>query len=76
MQSFLDKLLVGVLGSWKTTLGWLIIGLGMILTQAGYSFDADPLTNPSWEIIGAGAIIIWNGIWTKDTTKTGVTKDS
>ena len=52
--------------SWKTTVGGLFLGLGLIFSQLGTLFDDDPNTNPNWELVAAGGGAIVAGVAARD----------
>jgi len=50
----------------ETTLGGIVVFLGLVFTQVGYLFDIDPLTNPDWGIIAAAVGALFTGIKARD----------
>ena len=50
----------------KTTLGGIILLLGVLFSQLGTFFDADPLTNPDWGMIAGAVGAFWAFLKARD----------
>jgi len=56
--------------SWRTTLAGILIGAGMLLTQVGYVFDSDPLTNFDMGVIPVAFGLFGLGWFARDNKVT------
>lgn len=55
--------------SWKTTVAGVATALGVVATAVGQYFDADPLTNPDWKVVGLALVAAWGLISARDNDK-------
>ena len=57
--------------SWRTNAAALILALSAILNAAGAMLDADPSTNPNWDLLLAQVGGAWGFLHAKDKQVTG-----
>ena len=50
----------------QTTLGGIILLLGVLFSQLGTFFDVDPTTNPDWALIAGAVGMFWTALKARD----------
>ena len=52
--------------SWKTTLAGIMTFVTLAWNQVQYLLDSDPMTNPEWNLVIAGLIVMVGAIFARD----------